>query len=159
MLELVWNLQGMIPLSKWADCKCFLLFFWNFCHPLKKKKSLDLSVDTTAQWSRWSTQAKRCVSNRDFYAVLFFMPFVIKEWFFSLSEGIYPRPVSHNLAQTWERLKSEELKMFVHSGFSGFVLVLNKFFFFWCLGSLASKISLVVLYFNPQHLDGIKLDQ
>lgn len=154
MLAFVWNLQGMIPLSKWADCKCFLLFFLELLSSIKKK-SLDLSVDMTAQWSRWSAHAKRCMSNRDSYAVLLF--YVMKEQVFSLSEGIYPIPVSHNLAQTWERLKSEELKTFVHSGFSGFVLVLNNFF--WCLGSLASKISLVVLCFNPQHLAGIKLDQ
>lgn len=128
----------MIPLSKWADCKCFLLFFLELLSSIKKK-SLDLSVDMTAQWSRWSAHAKRCMSNRDSYAVLLF--YVMKERVFSLSEGIYPRPVSHNLAQTWERLKSEELKTFVHSGFSGFVLVLNNFFLMPWIPGLQNKFS------------------
>ena len=105
------------------------------------KNSLDLSVDMTVQWSRRSTHAKRSMSNRDFYALLFFMPFVMKGWVCSLSGGIYPRPVSHNLAQTWERLKSQELKMLVYSGFSGFVLVLNNFFLMPWIPGLRNKFS------------------
>lgn len=68
---------------------------------------------------------------------------------FFLIWSTYLRSVTSNLTQIWEKLKLNELTMLctlrIFFFLFYFVLVLNNYFY-WCLGSLASRIILAVLF-------------